>query len=127
VVFDKDRYVGLDDSLAIGYLGSHGETVYFSEAERAAITNSSFKKTFDDTWYIEENRMNIWVFNIRVSKSLGKASEFSFYVNNFFNSRPLYKLKRSTTDSYSIENPSLYFGIEISSKIDQLFKGGPKK
>lgn len=127
VVFDKDRYIGLDDSLAIGYLDSHGEAIYFSEAERAAITNTSFKKTFDDYWYNEENRKNIWVFNVRVSKSLGKSSEFSFYVNNFFNNRPLYKLQRSTTDSYSMENPSLYFGIEISSKIDQLFKGGPKK
>lgn len=127
VVFDKDRYVGLDDSLAVGYLDSHGEAVYFSEAERAAITNTSFKKTFDDYWYLEENRQNIWVFNIRVSKSLGKSSEFSFYVNNFFNYRPLYQLKRSTTDSFTMENPSLYFGIEISSKIDQLFQGGPKK
>ena len=122
VVFDKDRYNGLDDSLAVGYLNVYGEQVFFNEAERAAITSSSYKRTYDDYWYLEENRRNIWVFNFRVSKSLGKASEFSFYVNNFFNSRPLYQRIRSTTQSYTMENPALYFGIEVSTKIDQLFQ-----
>ncbi|RKY53903.1 MAG: hypothetical protein DRP93_05835 [Candidatus Neomarinimicrobiota bacterium] len=119
VVFDKDRYVGLNDSLAVGYLNVYGEQVFFTEAERAALTGSSYKRTYDDYWYLEENRKNIWVFNFRVSKSLGKASEFSFYVNNFFNSRPLYQRIRSTTQSYTMENPALYFGIEVSTKIDQ--------
>jgi hypothetical protein len=122
VVFDKDRHIGLDDSLAIGYLNVYGEQVFFTEEERSALTNSSYKRTYDDYWYLEENRKNIWVFNIRVSKSLGKASEFSFYVNNFFNSRPLYQRMRTTTESYSMENPELYFGIEVSTKIDQLFQ-----
>ncbi|MFA6619100.1 MAG: TonB-dependent receptor [Candidatus Neomarinimicrobiota bacterium] len=127
VVFDKDRYIGLDDSLAIGYLNSHGEAVYFNEAERAALTSRSFKRTYDDYWYLDENRKNIWVFNVRVSKSLGKSSEFSFYVNNFFNYRPLYQRQRATREAYTLENPPLYFGIEVSSKIDQLFKGGFSK
>jgi len=127
VVFDKDSYTGLDDSLALGYLDSHGDAIYFSDAEQSAITSTTFKRIYDDYWYLEENRQNIWVFNIRVSKSLGKSSEFSFYVNNFFNYRPLYQRQRTTADSYTIENPTLYFGIEVSSKIDQLFKGGPKK
>ena len=121
VVFDKDRHVGLNDSLALGYLNVYGEQVFFTESERAAITNTSYKRTYSDYWYLEENRKNIWVFNLRVSKSLGKASEFSFYVNNFFNSRPLYQRQRSSVESYTMENPALYFGIEISSKIDQLF------
>ena len=124
VVFDKDYYTGLDDSLAIGYLDSHGETVLFNEAERAAISSSTFKRVYNSYWYLTENRKNLWVFNVRVSKSLGKATEFSFFVNNFFNNRPLYQRVRVSTESYTIENPTLYFGIEISSKIDQLFKGG---
>lgn len=122
VVFDKDNYVGLSDSMAIGYMDFHGQTVYFSEAERAALTSSTYKRTYDDYWYLEENKKNIWVFNLRVSKSLGKASEFSFYVNNILNYRPLYKRLRTTNDSYTLENPELYFGIEVSSKIDQLFQ-----
>ena len=127
VVFDKDRYTGLDDSLAVGYLNVYGEQVFFTEAEQAALTSSSYKRTYDDYWYLDENRKNIWVFNFRVSKSLGKASEFSFYVNNFFNSRPLYQRIRSTTQSYTMENPALYFGIEISTKIDQLFQRRSEK
>lgn len=127
VVFDKDRYIGLDDSLAIGYLDPHGEQIFFSEAERAAITNTSYKRTFDDYWYLEENRKNIWVFNLRVSKSLGRGSEFSFFVNNFFNSQPLYRRMRTPSESYTRENPALYFGVEISSKIDELFQTKRKR
>jgi len=122
VVFDKDRYIGLNDSLALGYLDVHGEKVFFSEAERQSIMSTSYKRTYDDYWYLEENRKNIWLFNLRVSKSLGKASEFSFFVNNFFNYRPLYQRIRTPNESYTMENPALYFGIEISSKIDQLFQ-----
>ncbi len=124
VVFDKDRYIGLDDSLAVGYLDAHGEQVFFSEAERAAINSSTYKSIAADYDYLEENRKNIWLFNLRVSKSLGKASEFSFYVNNFFNYRPLYRRVRVPNESYTLENPPLYFGIEVSSKIDQLFQRG---
>ncbi len=123
VLFDKDRYTGLDDSLAVGYLNVYGEEVLFTEAERQALTRSTYKRNYDDYWYLEENRRNIWLFNLRVSKSLGKASEFSFYVNNFLNSRPLYRRKRSPSESYTRENPELYFGIEVSSKLDRLFSG----
>ena len=122
VVFDKDRHVGLNDSLALGYLDVYGDKVFFTQAEREGITSSSYKRTYDDYWYLEENRKNIWLFNLRVSKSLGKASEFSFFVNNFFNYRPLYQRVRTPNESYTMENPALYFGIEISSKIDQLFQ-----
>jgi outer membrane receptor for ferrienterochelin and colicin len=127
VVFDKDRNIGLDDSLAIGYLDSHGELIFFSDAERAGITSSTYKRVAPDYYYLEENRKNIWVFNLRVSKSLGKASEFSFYVNNFFNYRPLYQRQRTPNVSYIMENPALYFGIEVSTKVDQLFQGRKQK
>lgn len=127
VLFNKNRYVGLDDSLALGYLNVYGEKVFFSDAERAVITNTSYKRTYDDYWYLEENRKNIWVFNLRVSKSLGRGSEFSFFVNNFFNSRPLYRRMRAPSESYTRENPELYFGIEISSKIDELFQTKRKR
>jgi hypothetical protein len=120
VVFDKDHYLGLDDSLAVGYLNPYGEQILFTESQRQALTGNNYKRTYDDFWYLEENRKNIWLFNLRVSKSLGSASEFSFFVNNFFNSRPLYQQQRTPNESYTMENPSLYFGIEVSSKIDEL-------
>jgi hypothetical protein len=125
VLFNKDRYIGLEDSLALGYLNVYGEKIFFTEEERSAISSSSYKRTYDDYWYLEENRKNIWAFNLRVSKSLGRGSEFSFFVNNFFNSRPLYRRMRSPSESYTRENPELYFGIEVSSKIDELFQ--PKR
>ncbi|MDD3965437.1 MAG: TonB-dependent receptor [Candidatus Neomarinimicrobiota bacterium] len=122
VVFDKDRQIGLDDSLAVGYLNAHGEQVFFTDAERNAITSSTYKRVYADYLYLDENRKNIWVFNLRLSKSLGRSSEFSFFVNNFFNYQPLYRRLRSPSEAYTRENPELYFGIEISSKIDELFQ-----
>jgi hypothetical protein len=103
-------------------LNAHGEQVFFTDAERNAITSSTYKRVYADYLYLDENRKNIWVFNLRLSKSLGRSSEFSFFVNNFFNYQPLYRRLRSPSEAYTRENPELYFGIEISSKIDELFQ-----
>lgn len=121
VVFDKDRYIGLEDSMALGYTDIYGDQHLFTEEERLAITSASYKRVEPYYMYYEENRKNIWVFNLRASKSLGKSSEFSFFVNNIFNSRPLYqRLRTPSLTSYTMENPALYFGIEVSSKLDEL-------
>ncbi|MEA3296197.1 MAG: TonB-dependent receptor [Patescibacteria group bacterium] len=122
VVFEKDWYVNLDDSLAIGYINDHGETTIFSPSERNGNIGSIFKRVKPSYVYEVENRKNIWIFNLRVSKSIFKGSEVSFYVNNIFNSHPLYRRKRTPTESYTKENPDLYFGIEFSTKINELFK-----
>jgi len=122
VVFEKDWYVNLDDSLAVGYINDHGKSTIFSSSERNGNISSIFKRVKPSYEYEVENRKNIWVFNLRVSKSIFKGSEVSFYVNNIINSHPLYRRKRTPTESYTKENPDLYFGIEFSSKIDELFK-----
>ncbi|MEA1986087.1 MAG: TonB-dependent receptor [Candidatus Marinimicrobia bacterium] len=122
VVFEKDWYVNLDDSLAVGYINDHGDFTFFSSTERSQNLDAIFKRVKPSYMYEVENRKNIWVFNLRVSKSIFRGSEVSFYVNNIFNSHPLYKRKRTPTESYTKENPNLYFGIEFSSKIDELFK-----
>ena len=122
VVFEKDWYVNLDDSLAVGYINDHGKSTIFSSSERNGNISSIFKRVKPSYVYEVENRKNIWVFNLRVSKSIFKGSEVSFYVNNIINSHPLYRRKRTPTESYTKENPDLYFGIEFSSKIDELFK-----
>jgi hypothetical protein len=49
----------------------------------------------------------------------------SFYVNNIFNYHPLYQRQRVSegTKSYTMLNPDLYFGVEFSGKVEQLFGG----
>ncbi|MFP4547471.1 MAG: TonB-dependent receptor [Fidelibacterota bacterium] len=123
VVFDKNRYLGFRDSLAVGYLDDHGQEILFSDSQQNPEMNSAYKRIYPDYWGTEENQTNIWLFNLRVSKALTKGSEVSFFVNNFFNHRPLYQRQRVSegTKSYSRLNPELFFGIEFSGVINDLF------
>jgi len=123
VIFDKSWDVGLSDSIAVGYLAYNGETVHFSEAERMGDVSSAYKRIYPDYWKKSENQTNIWLFNLRVSKSLFRGSEISFFVNNIFNSHPLYRRQRTSagTYSYTMLNPDLFFGVEISGIVDKLF------
>lgn len=124
VVFDRDKKVGLSDSLAVGYISSQGEIISIPEDERSDSTYTQLTRTYDDFWYVMENITNTWVLNLRVSKALFSGSEMSFFVNNIFNYRPLHERQRTSgvTPSYSKLNPPLYFGVEFSSKIDGLFQ-----
>ncbi len=122
VVFDKDRYLGYQDSLAIGYFNDQGEKILFDENQRTGDMNSAYKRIYPEYWGIDENKTS-WLFNLRVSKSLTKGSEVSFFVNNFFNNHPLYRRQRVSpgTKSYSRLNPELFFGIEFSGVLNDLF------
>jgi len=120
VVFDKDRYRGLTDSLAVGFLASDGTINFIPATERSASLYANLKRVYPDYYAITENRSNIWLFNLRVSKALWRGSEVSFFVNNMFNSHPLYRRKRTAPETYSYTrlNPDLFFGIEASSALD---------
>ncbi|MDD5766232.1 MAG: hypothetical protein PHW79_08330, partial [Candidatus Marinimicrobia bacterium] len=126
VVFDKDWYVGLSDSIAVGYLTYNGDRVKFLESERVSNIASAYKRIYLDYWKTAENITNIWLFNLRVSKSLFRGSEISFFVNNIFNSHPRYRRKRTSagTYTYTMLNPDLYFGVEISGIVDKFFEKG---
>lgn len=125
VVFDCDWYTGLDDSLAVGYLTARGERRLIPENLRASDDFKYYRRIYEDYWYRTENRKNIWLFNLRVSKALMRGTEVSFYVNNFFNYHPLYQRQRvsGSTTSYTMLNPDLYFGVEFSGRVDRLLGG----
>lgn len=57
------------------------------------------------------------IFNLNVSKEIGDALTASFYVNNMFNSHPLYKTR--TTGSYIdiAGNIPIFFGFELKVSI----------
>jgi len=122
VVFDRDRFLGLDDSLAVGYLTPEGKRVLLSNEGGIAFIRSQ-----PDYNYRTENRKNIWVFNFRATKGLGNNTRVSFFVNNFLNSHPLYQRKRTPSESYVKQNPDLYFGLELSLQVDKLFTGREDK
>ena len=122
VVFDRDRFLGLEDSLAVGYLTPGGNRVLLTEEEGSAFVRSQPAYNFRT-----ENIQNIWVFNFRATKGLGDNARLSFFVNNFFNSHPLYRRRRTPVESYLKQNPDLYFGLELSVQMNSLFSLGEGK
>lgn len=116
VVFDRNRFLGLEDSLAVGYLTPGGNRVLLTEEEGSAFVRSQPAYNFRT-----ESVQNIWVFNFRATKGLGDNARLSFFVNNFFNSHPLYRRKRTPVESYLKQNPDLYFGLELSVQMNPLF------
>lgn len=66
-----------------------------------------------------------WLFNINISKSLFKGAEVSFYVNNFLDDPALYRYQYTYNPNditEEIRNPSLFYGIEFSMIVDELFR-----
>lgn len=120
VAFEKDKYTGLGDSLAVGYISRDGQRHYFSEAERADPKYENIRRAYEDYQFITETRPNLWLINLRVSKELWKGSEVSFFVNNLFNYRPLYRRQRVPEGSLSYvrRNPEIFYGIEFSTVVD---------
>ncbi|GAB4365776.1 MAG: TonB-dependent receptor [Calditrichia bacterium] len=123
VAIERDRYTGLDDSLAVGYIREDGSTVFIPDAERGDEKYKGIRRVYAPYNYITESKPGAWLVNLRVSKSLWKGAEASFFVNNMFNSRPLYQRKRVPEGalSYVRRNPEIFYGLEFSMVVDDLY------
>jgi len=121
VAVEKDRYNGLSDSLAVGYISVDGQRNFIPDEERDSEKYSTIRRVASDYMYTTESLPNLWLINLRVSKELWKGSEVSFFVNNMFNSRPLYQRTRvpSGSLSYIQRNPEIFYGVEFSTVIDE--------
>jgi hypothetical protein len=56
------------------------------------------------------------VFNLNLTKEIGDMLTASFFVNNLFNSHPLYESKL-VAGSYTALNDNIYFGMEVKLTI----------
>ena len=66
-----------------------------------------------------------WLVNVNISKSLFKGAEVSFYVNNILDDPAVTRYMRTATESdEETRNPSLFYGIEFSMVVDELFGKG---
>lgn len=54
------------------------------------------------------------MFDIRLTKEVGEVIQFSFYANNFTNSRP--RRYYASSDSYVKKNSDIYFGCDMKIK-----------
>jgi hypothetical protein len=70
-----------------------------------------------------KTKPNKFLFNLNISKSLFPGAEVSFYVNNFLDDPANYKYLSSPPSTYmeSSRNPSLFYGLEFSMIVDNLF------
>ncbi len=114
-IFEIDSRRGYDDTLAIGYFTQGGNLIMIDEKDRANPVYREIRRSLEPFELLEENRPNKWLLNIKVTKSLWRGGAISFYVNNFLNNRPLYKIQRRApaSPSYEIRNPELFYGLEL--------------
>ncbi|MCI1640855.1 MAG: TonB-dependent receptor [Bacteroidales bacterium] len=71
--------------------------------------------TLSDSRFITEKTFPYVMFNLNITKEIGDWMTASFYVNNIFNHRPLYRSKASGTKS-ELGIP-IFFGFELKVSI----------
>jgi len=83
-----------------------------------------FSRQLDDCSTSIDRRPNDrYLFNINVSKSVGRGAEISFFVTNVFDDPATYQTCGGT--SYSTRNPNIFYGVEFSTILDELWKRAP--
>ena len=108
--WDRERRVDTSE-LPVGYLTRSGERVDLSPSEAASPEYEPLQRPRDDRYYRTEDPPPLWLFNLRVSKTMPANLELSFFANNVFANRPLYEQDRST--GFTQRNPPLFFGVEL--------------
>ena len=115
---DKNDYIGYE-SLPVGLISTaNGVRTWLTEAERnssAIVNNPELNLNVQPQYAITESWKPLWLFNLRLTKEIGKAISFSFFANNVLMDRPLEESTR-WAGQYSRRNPKLFFGSEISIK-----------
>jgi len=98
----------------------HKKYLYYSNlAERKYVHNNvtKVKPIYQDQLYWWEDEMtdygSRWLFNFRVTKSIGNNTELSLYINNVFNDRALWLAPNGLMSKH---NPEIYYGVEVSAQ-----------
>lgn len=115
-LMNVDGRSGLTDTLALGYFTAEEGVVMIPEQNRADALYAQLRRSYEDFELLDEQRPNRFLLNLNVSKTITRRSQVTFFVNNVFNHRPRYKLRRRgpNTVSYERMNPPIFYGIEYS-------------
>ena len=100
----------------------HKKTLHYSNSSIKTFTEDGVTKqnlfyqdmTYPNYW--EDDMYDYgsrWLFNFRVTKSLGHKTEISLYINNIFNDRALWKAPDGLISEH---NPEIYYGLEVSAQ-----------
>lgn len=113
----KNNYIGYD-SLPLGYISrSDGGITWLDQQERQAVTraNRELFTNVSPEYYVTESWKPLWLFNLRMTKELGRHVVFAFYANNVFSSNPVQESNR-WKGNYTRRNPDIFFGSELNIK-----------
>ena len=98
----------------IGYMGSDGSINMLTPEEAKLPQYDYLVLIVNDNKYKTTSYDPLWLYNIRITKEMKNGINFSFYANNFLFHQPIQK---SSIGNYTMRNPALYFGTELSIKL----------
>jgi hypothetical protein len=110
----KNKYLGYD-SIPVGYIQrSDGTTVWLDEEARGKITKGDRElfMNIGKEYYLTESWKPLFLFNLRLTKEIGRHLGFSFYANNLTMSNPVQESSR-WKGQFTRRNLPLFFGSEI--------------
>ena len=91
-----------------------GQIKPFDPSKRNDPEFSYLFPTLNDTRFAIDKVFPTFILNLNVTKEIGQYLTASFYVNNMFNSRPIYKPQYGETRELGIP---IFFGFEFKVSI----------
>lgn len=122
-LFDSNRNALEGQTYSTGYYDpSTGqfEAISPSESNQLGLT-----RTLDPLDLLVRERPNDrLLFNINVSKSIGRDAEISMFVHNVFDDEAWY---RNYLGRWRSRNPEIFYGVEFSMVLDALWRDSEKE
>ncbi len=121
-LFDADQNAVEPYMYSTGYYDPiEGKRVSISQQESDEL---GLTREFEKTDLIIDKRPNDrLLFNINVSKSLGRGAEVSLFVHNVFDDAAWYQ---DIYGNWRSRNPDIFYGVEFSMILDELWRHSPE-
>lgn len=104
-----------NDEMFVSYIDyNDGQIKPFDPSKRNDPEFSYLFPTLNDTRFAVDKVFPTFILNLNVTKEIGQYLTASFYVNNMFNSRPIYKPQYGETRELGIP---IFFGFEFKVSI----------
>ncbi len=105
---EQNRLQGYSEN-AVAYLNKSGDT---QETTPVDAGLPELRRQVAPASLLWQKRPPMWLFNIRITKEWSTNRGFAFYINNLFNTRPIYN--DNATGFQLVRNqPELFFGAEL--------------
>lgn len=106
---ERNRLQHYDEN-AIAYMDRAGEIKAVIPED--VVHRPELKRQVSPASLTWQKRPAIWLFNLRVTKEWKANRGFAFYINNLFNTRPLYT-DNLTGQNIERNQPEFFFGAEL--------------